>query len=46
MNTMIKQEYPVYQRGLAVEMIQQGLDCCREHEMELSYIAEHVEQEK
>lgn len=39
---MIKQEYPVYQRCLAVEMIHQGLECSREHEMELSYIAEHV----
>lgn len=39
---MIKQEYPVYQRCLAVEMIQQGLECSREHEMELSYKGEHV----
>ncbi len=42
MNTMIKQQYPVYQRCLAVEMIQQGLECSREHEMELSYKYEHV----
>ncbi len=34
---MIKQEYPVYQGCLAVEMTQQGLECSREHEMELSY---------
>ena len=42
MNTMIKQEYPVYQRCLAVEMIQQWLECSREHEMKLSYKGEHV----
>ena len=39
---MIKQEYRVYQGCLAIEMIQQGLECCREHEMELSYKDEHV----
>ena len=39
---MIKQEYPVYQSCLAIEMIQQGLECSREHEMELSYKGEHV----
>lgn len=39
---MIKQEYPVYQRCFAIEMIQQGLECSIEHEMKLSYIAEHV----
>ena len=39
---MIKQQYPVYQRCLAVEMIQQGLECSREHEMELSYKGENV----
>jgi hypothetical protein len=42
MNTMIKQEYPVYQRCLAVEMIQQWLECSREHEMKLSYKGEQV----
>ena len=42
MNTMIKQQYPVYQRCLAVEMIQQGLECSREHEMKLSYKGEYV----
>ena len=36
MNAMINQEYLVYQRCLAIEMIQQGLECSREHEMELS----------
>ena len=36
MNTMIKQEYTVYQKYLAIEMIQQGLEYSREHEMELS----------
>ncbi len=39
---MIKQEYRVYQGCLAVEMTQQGLECSREHEMELSYKDEHV----
>ena len=39
---MIKQEYPVYQRCLAVEMIQQWLECSREHEMKLSYKGEYV----
>ena len=39
---MIKQEYPVYQRFLAVEMIQQWLECSREHEMKLSYKGENV----
>ena len=42
MNTMIKQEYPVYQSCLAIKMIQQGLECSREQEMELSYKGEHV----
>ena len=42
MNTMIKQEYPVFQRCLAIEMIQQGLECSREHEMEISYKSEHI----
>ena len=39
---MIKQQYPVYQRCLAVEMIQQWLECSREHEMKLSYKGEYV----
>ena len=39
---MIKQEYRVYQRCLAIEMIQQWLECSREHEMKLSYKGEHV----
>ena len=39
---MIEQEYRVYQGCLAIEMIQQGLECSREHEMELSYKDEHV----
>jgi hypothetical protein len=42
MNTMIKQEYPVFQRCLAIEMIQQGLECSREHQMEISYKSEHI----
>ena len=42
MNTMIKQEYPVYQRCLAVEKIQQWLECSIEHEMKLSYKGEYV----
>ena len=39
---MIKQQYPVYQRCLAVEMILQWLECSREHEMKLSYKGEYV----
>ncbi len=39
---MIKQQYPVYQRCLVVEMIQQWLECSREHEMKLSYKGEYV----
>jgi hypothetical protein len=42
MNTMIKQEYPVYQKYLAIEMKHQGLECSREHEMEISYKSEHI----
>jgi GxxExxY protein len=42
MNTMIKQEYPVFQRCLAIEMKHQGLECSREHEMEISYKSEHI----
>jgi hypothetical protein len=42
MNAMINQEYLVYQRCLAIEMIQQGLECSREHEMELSCKGENV----
>ena len=42
MNTMIKQEYPVYQKYLEIEMIRQGLECRREHEMEISYKSEHI----
>ena len=32
----------VYQRCLAIEMSQQGLEFSREHEMELNYKGEHV----
>ncbi len=32
----------VYQRCLAIEMFQQGLEFSREHEMELNYKGEHV----
>ncbi len=39
---MIKQEYPVYQKYLAIEMKHQGLECSREHEMEISYKSEHI----
>lgn len=42
MNTMIKQEYPVYQKYLAIGMKHQGLECSREHEMEISYKSEHI----
>jgi len=42
MNTMIKQEYPVYQKYLAIEMIQQGLEYSREHEMEISCKGKNV----
>jgi hypothetical protein len=42
MNTMIKQEYPVYKKYLAIEMKHQGLECSREHEMEISYKSEHI----
>ena len=42
MNTMIKQEYPVYQKYLAIEMKHQGLECSREHEMEISYKSENI----
>ena len=42
MNAMINQEYLVYQRCLAIEMIQQGLECSREHQMEISYKSEHI----
>jgi len=39
---MIKQEYPVYQKYLEIEMIHQGLEFSREHEMEISYKSEHI----
>ena len=39
---MINQEYLVYQRCLAIEMIQKGLEYSREHEMEISYKSEHI----
>jgi hypothetical protein len=39
---MIKQEYPVFQKYLEIEMIRQGLECRREHEMEISYKSEHI----
>lgn len=42
MNAMINQEYLVYQKYLAIEMKHQGLECSREHEMEISYKSEHI----